>query len=86
MNRLWALTVTPTRVGSWARPGAIDLPLTRRRHTRIPYVPGSSLKGALRAHVESRLDAPNDPSDDVLKELGEDPEERKERAVRTLFG
>ncbi|WP_457620844.1 RAMP superfamily CRISPR-associated protein, partial [Methanopyrus sp.] len=45
LEQALALTVTPTRVGSGARPGVIDLPLTRRRHTRIPYVPGSSLKG-----------------------------------------
>jgi len=85
-NRLWALTVTPTRVGAGQRPGAVDLPLTRRRHTRIPYVPGSSVKGALRAHVETELESSDDLVDEILEELGEDTKERRERAVRILFG
>ncbi|WP_456483352.1 type III-B CRISPR module RAMP protein Cmr4 [Methanopyrus kandleri] len=85
-NRLWALTVTPTRVGAGGRPGAIDLPLIRRRHARIPYVPGSSIKGALRAHVEAELEKPDDLVDEILRDLGEDTEERRERALRVLFG
>ncbi|MEO2241548.1 MAG: RAMP superfamily CRISPR-associated protein, partial [Euryarchaeota archaeon] len=85
-NRLWALTVTPTRVGVGQRPGAVDLPLIRRRHTRVPYVPGSSVKGTLRAHVEAELKRSDALVDVILEELGKDAGERRERAVRTLFG
>ncbi|GAB4108394.1 MAG: type III-B CRISPR module RAMP protein Cmr4 [Acidobacteriota bacterium] len=42
------LTRTPLHVGSGASVGAIDLPIQRERHTQIPIIPGSSLKGVLR--------------------------------------
>nr|WP_264370771.1 type III-B CRISPR module RAMP protein Cmr6 [Methanopyrus kandleri] len=73
-------------MGTGGRPGAIDLPLIRRRHTRVPYVPGSSVKGALRTHVEAELEKPDDLVDEILRDLGEDTEERRERALRVLFG
>ena len=39
---------TPVCVGAGASVGAIDLPVMRERHTRIPVIPGSSVKGVLR--------------------------------------
>jgi CRISPR-associated protein Cmr4 len=39
---------TPVHVGAGNSVGAIDSPVMRERHTRIPIVPGSSLKGVLR--------------------------------------
>lgn len=39
---------TPVCVGAGASVGAIDLPVMRERHTRIPIIPGSSVKGVLR--------------------------------------
>ncbi len=40
--------VTSLRVGDGSSASAIDLPLSRECHTRWPFLPGSSLKGALR--------------------------------------
>ncbi len=39
---------TPVCVGAGSSVGAIDLPVMRERHTRIPIIPGSSIKGVLR--------------------------------------
>ena len=38
---------TPVHVGAGNSVGAIDSPITRERHTRIPVLPGSALKGVL---------------------------------------
>ncbi|MEN0067995.1 MAG: type III-B CRISPR module RAMP protein Cmr4 [Myxococcota bacterium] len=43
--------VTSLRVGDGTAVGAVDLPLARERHTRWPFVPGSSLRGALRGRA-----------------------------------
>jgi len=40
-------TRTPLHVGAGNSVGAIDSPVMRERHTRIPIIPGSSLKGVL---------------------------------------
>ncbi|HOM99831.1 MAG TPA: type III-B CRISPR module RAMP protein Cmr4 [Acidobacteriota bacterium] len=42
------LTRTPLHVGAGASVGVVDLPVQRERHTQIPIIPGSSLKGVLR--------------------------------------
>ncbi len=41
-------TRTPLHVGAGNSVGAIDSPIMRERHTKIPVIPGSSLKGVLR--------------------------------------
>lgn len=38
---------TPVHVGAGNSVGAVDSPVQRERHTRIPIIPGSSLKGVL---------------------------------------
>ncbi len=38
---------TPVHVGAGNSVGAVDAPIQRERHTRIPIIPGSSLKGVL---------------------------------------
>jgi len=43
------LTETPLHAGTGQTLGSIDLPIQRERHTGVPIVPGSSVKGALRA-------------------------------------
>lgn len=45
-SRLMTLfTRTPLHVGAGNSVGVVDLPIQRERHTRIPIIPGSSLKG-----------------------------------------
>jgi CRISPR-associated protein Cmr4 len=38
---------TPVHVGAGNSVGAVDSPIQRERHTRIPIIPGSSFKGVL---------------------------------------
>lgn len=40
--------LSPLHAGTGQSVGAIDLPIARERATGLPYLPGSSLKGALR--------------------------------------
>ncbi len=41
-------TRTPLHIGAGSSVGAIDMPIQRERHTQIPIIPGSGLKGVLR--------------------------------------
>jgi CRISPR-associated protein Cmr4 len=58
----WIHALTPVHVGSGEGAGFIDLPVLREKHTRWPYIPGSSVKGVLadsyRASVEARKTDP----------------------------
>lgn len=47
--------LSPLHAGTGQSQGAIDLPIARLRGTRIPYLPGSSIKGVLRDAKEGRL-------------------------------
>ena len=44
--------LSPLHAGTGQSVGAIDLPIARERPTGIPLVPGSSIKGALRARYD----------------------------------
>ena len=46
---------TPLHVGIEDSLGGIDLPTMRERHTGYPLLPGSSIKGVLRAEAENDL-------------------------------
>lgn len=43
---------TPLHPGTGQAIGAVDLPVQRERHTGYPLIPGSSIKGVLRAAAE----------------------------------
>lgn len=49
--------LSPLHAGTGQSVGAIDLPIARERPTGIPLVPGSSMKGALRALSREHHDA-----------------------------
>lgn len=51
---LFLYTETPLHVGGSAGLGAIDLPIARERWSRLPVVPGSGLRGALREAARER--------------------------------
>jgi CRISPR-associated protein Cmr4 len=46
--------LSPLHAGTGHALGAIDLPIARERPTGIPLIPGSSIKGALRARCAER--------------------------------
>lgn len=46
--------MSPLHAGTGQSVGAIDLPIARERPTGIPLIPGSSIKGSLRARSQGR--------------------------------
>lgn len=52
---LFIHAMTPLHAGIGHAVGGIDLPIARERPTGIPLVPGSSIKGALRARDTSEM-------------------------------
>jgi CRISPR-associated protein Cmr4 len=46
--------MSPLHAGTGQSVGAIDLPIARERPTGIPLIPGSSIKGALRARSQNQ--------------------------------
>src|SRR5438876_7071425 len=44
--------LSPLHAGTGQGAGIIDLPIAREKATGLPYLPGSSLKGTLRARCE----------------------------------
>lgn len=55
---------TPVHCGSGSTFGAIDLPVQREKHTNLPIVPASSIKGVLRD--VARHKHPKDPAIDEV--------------------
>jgi len=52
MSVILLQAVTPLLVGEGTAVGSTKLVIARERHCRWPFIPGSSLKGALRARAE----------------------------------
>ncbi len=69
-------TRTPLHVGAGNSVGAIDSPIMRERHTKIPIIPGSSLKGVLSDMWNS--DCEMDKKGNMIR--------KKESDVERLFG
>jgi CRISPR-associated protein Cmr4 len=51
-NLLFLHALSPLHAGTGHGVGAIDLPIAREKATNLPIVPGSSIKGVLRANCE----------------------------------
>lgn len=49
--------LSSVHAGSGSEVGLVDLPIQREKHTGFPKIESSSLKGAIRATVQSRLKA-----------------------------
>ncbi|MFQ5741113.1 MAG: type III-B CRISPR module RAMP protein Cmr4 [Acidobacteriota bacterium] len=73
------LTRTPLHVGAGSSVGAIDLPVQRERHTQIPIIPGSGLKGVLR-------DLWNEQPEDQTRLFGPESDAPEHAAGELLVG
>lgn len=51
-NLLFLYALSPLHAGTGQGVGSIDLPIAREKATNLPIVPGSTLKGVLRANCE----------------------------------
>jgi CRISPR-associated protein Cmr4 len=67
--------LTPLHIGAGQGLGHVDLPIVREAHTNFPYIPGTSLKGALR-HLEINQ---------VARARGERPSQVEERLTKNKF-
>ena len=68
---------TPVSVGAGSSVGAIDLPVMRERHTRIPIIPGSSVKGVLRDLWNDDKDKQIGDQDDQVRKKDIDANQKK---------
>jgi CRISPR-associated protein Cmr4 len=67
--------LTPLHIGAGQGLGHVDLPIVREAHTNFPYIPGTSLKGALR----------NLEINQVARVRGEKPSQVEERLTKNKF-
>lgn len=74
--------MSPVHAGTGQSVGAIDLPIARERPTGIPLVPGSSIKGALRARSVARGEDAKQITRDVF---GPETAESSEHAGSVQF-
>jgi len=71
-------TLSPLHCGTGHAVGAIELPIAREKPTHLPIVPGSSLKGVLRAQKDVR--------DIHLAAFGPDTKDAGDQAGAVQFG
>ena len=64
--------LSPLHAGTGQGVGIIDLPTTREKATGLPFLPGSSLKGALRARCGNEAKTSQD-KDECNKVFGPEP-------------
>lgn len=78
---LFIHALTGLHPGSGTALGVVDLPVQRERHTDWPLIPGSSLKGVMRAECagSNRKDA------DVLAVFGPEPSAASDHAGAVAF-
>ncbi len=75
---MYLFSRTPVHVGAGNSVGAIDSPIQRERHTRIPIIPGSSLKGVLADLWNNEKNVEKNAKGDWVR--------KKDSTVATLFG
>ncbi|MFA6808278.1 MAG: type III-B CRISPR module RAMP protein Cmr4 [Eubacteriales bacterium] len=76
---LFLHAVTSIHAGSGNELGLVDLPIQREKHTGYPKIESSSLKGAIRATVQARVD--NTPNAPLMKVVfGKESAENKNDA------
>lgn len=74
--------VTPIHVGEGRSMGTVSLPIARERHTGLPFLPGSSLKGGLKAHCIRRGLA----ASEIVRLFGEEPDAKTPRRGELILG
>jgi CRISPR-associated protein Cmr4 len=80
MRLLFVHALTPIHCGTGLALGAVDLPVARDRSTGMPLIPGSSLKGALRAKARDK-----DP-ENVIAVFGPETRNASEHSGALVIG
>jgi len=77
--------LTPLHIGAGQGLGHVDLPIVREAHTNFPYIPGTSLKGALRnLEINQVARARGEKPSQVEKRLAENKFDQKEEDILRL--
>lgn len=79
---LFVHALSPLHCGTGRALGAVDLPIARDRATGIPFIPGSSLKGALRAKASSE----SNTKDKVISVFGPETANASDHAGALVVG
>jgi CRISPR-associated protein Cmr4 len=80
------LARTPVHVGADNSVGAIDSPVMRERHTRIPIIPGSSIKGVISDLWNDQLEGKDRPKNTDLRTLFGSNSDSEASAGQLMFG
>lgn len=67
--------ITSVHAGSGSEIGIVDLPIQREKHTNYPKIEASSLKGAIRSHIETN---PSTNLSDIELVFGSKPSDKNE--------
>jgi Uncharacterized protein predicted to be involved in DNA repair (RAMP superfamily) len=85
--------LTPLHIGAGQGLGHVDLPIVREAHTNFPYIPGTSLKGALRnweinrvARERKRGEKPSQLEEKLTDKDKFDPEDEDIVRLAKIFG
>jgi CRISPR-associated protein Cmr4 len=85
--------LTPLHIGAGQGLGHVDLPIVREGHTNFPYIPGTSLKGALRnweinrvVRERKRGEKPSQLEEKLTDKDKFDPEDRDIVRLAKIFG
>lgn len=82
---LFLHALTGLHPGSGTALGVVDLPVQRERHTGWPTIPGTSLKGVIRAEALGREEDTKNPSEKFLAVFGPDTKNAAEHAGAVAF-
>ena len=75
---LFLYTETPLHVGSGSSLGTVDLPIQRERHTHLPMIQSSGIKGKLRSAFSSNGSNSNNDN--------KSEEQRQKALIKVIFG
>jgi CRISPR-associated protein Cmr4 len=83
--------LTPLHIGAGQGLGHVDLPIVREAHTNFPYIPGTSLKGALRnleinQVARARREKPSQLEAKLTDKDKFDPKDRDILRLAKIFG
>ena len=79
--------LTPLHIGAGQGLGHVDLPIVREVHTNFPYIPGTSLKGALRnLEINQVARARGEKPSQVEERLKSDQKEEDILRLAKIFG
>lgn len=82
---LFLHALTGLHPGSGAALGVVDLPVQRERHTGWPTIPGTSLKGVIRAEARGREANPKVCGNEFLAVFGPDTNNAADHAGAVAF-